>query len=177
MTSLQYLVNISVQISLNNKTLDIYQIYTKRYVEKCQRWNFWTPRKPRNSKNKSGIRFAGHPVLKREEEGGSFKPFSYILNLGGILYQIEASYYALCLQPFKGPMMREWVVIIAIGFCPSLDLAILPGAKPIKKGFSPISFLKIISFTMPVNGSQSSLDIIITWGSQLGLGLISLSFS
>ena len=27
-------------------------------------------------------------VLKREEEGGSFKPFSLILNLGGILYQI-----------------------------------------------------------------------------------------
>ena len=48
-------------------------------------------------------------VLKREEEGGSFKPFSFILNLGGILYQIEASYYALCLEPFKIPMVLGWV--------------------------------------------------------------------
>ena len=109
-TSLWCFANISVHILPKNKTLDIFKIYTTWPVEKCPRWNFWTPRKPRNSKNKSGNRFAGHPVLKREEEGGSFKPFSFILNLGGILYQIEASYYALWLEPFKGPMVREWVV-------------------------------------------------------------------
>ena len=27
------------------------------------RWNFWTPRKQRNSKNKSGNSFGGHPVF------------------------------------------------------------------------------------------------------------------
>ncbi len=64
MTSQQYFANISVQISLNNKELDIFKIYTKRAVEKCPRWNFQTLRKPRNSKNKSGNRFAGHPVVE-----------------------------------------------------------------------------------------------------------------
>ena len=31
-------------------------------VEKCQRWNFSTLRKPSNSKNKKVKRIAGHPV-------------------------------------------------------------------------------------------------------------------
>ena len=32
-------------------------------VEKCQRWNFSTLRKPSNSKNKKVKRIAGHPVV------------------------------------------------------------------------------------------------------------------
>ena len=32
-------------------------------VEKCPRWNFYTPRKTRNSKNKSGYSIVGHPVI------------------------------------------------------------------------------------------------------------------
>ena len=32
--------NISVQISLDNKEMDIFKIYTERAVEKCPRWNF-----------------------------------------------------------------------------------------------------------------------------------------
>ena len=45
------------QISLNNKKIDIFKIYTKNAVEKCSRW------KPSNSKSKSGNRFVGHPVF------------------------------------------------------------------------------------------------------------------
>ena len=37
---LRYFGNISVQISPNNEKLDIFEIYTKRAVEKCPRWNF-----------------------------------------------------------------------------------------------------------------------------------------
>ena len=62
MNTLQYFRNISVQISSNNKKLDIFEICTKRAVEKCPRLNFQTPRKPKSSKNKSGTSFAGHPV-------------------------------------------------------------------------------------------------------------------
>ena len=62
MTSLQYFDNISFYISPKNKKMDISKIYTKWAVEKCPIWNFQTPRKPRNSKNKSGHCFAGHPV-------------------------------------------------------------------------------------------------------------------
>ena len=40
MPSLQYFGNISVQISPNNKKMDIFEIYTKRAVEKCPRWIF-----------------------------------------------------------------------------------------------------------------------------------------
>ena len=40
MPSLQYFENISVQISPNNKKMDIFEIYTKRAVEKCPRLNF-----------------------------------------------------------------------------------------------------------------------------------------
>ena len=63
MTSLQYFDNISFHISPNNKKLDISKIYTKWAVEKYPIQNFQTPRKPRNSKNKSGHCFAGHPVV------------------------------------------------------------------------------------------------------------------
>ena len=62
MISLQYFANKSVQISPNNNKMDIFKIFTKRAVEKCPIWNFQTPRKPRNSKNKSGNNIAGHPV-------------------------------------------------------------------------------------------------------------------
>ena len=51
-------------------------------------------------------------------------------------------------------------VNIVIGFCPSLDLALLHETKPIKKGFSTISFLKIISFTMLVNGSLPLISLL-----------------
>ena len=40
MPSLQYFGNISVQISPNNTKMDIFEICTKRVVEKCQRLNF-----------------------------------------------------------------------------------------------------------------------------------------
>ena len=52
MTSLSYFGNISVQISLNVKKLDIFKIYTKRAVDpkeaekfKIQKWKqfCWTP--------------------------------------------------------------------------------------------------------------------------------------
>ena len=52
MISLQCFGYISVQISPNNKNLDIFKIYTKWAVEKCPRWNFYAYRKPRNSKTK-----------------------------------------------------------------------------------------------------------------------------
>ena len=58
----QYFANISVQISPNNKNLDIFKIYTNWAVEKYPTWNFYAPRKPRNSKNKSGYSIVGHPV-------------------------------------------------------------------------------------------------------------------
>ena len=53
MISLQYFANISIPVSLNNTKLDISKIYTKWDVEKCPRWNFQIPWKPRNSKNKT----------------------------------------------------------------------------------------------------------------------------
>ena len=62
MTSQQYFANILVQISPKHNKLDIFYIYTERAVEKCPRWIFQTPRKPRNSINKSGNSFGGHPV-------------------------------------------------------------------------------------------------------------------
>ena len=46
MVSLLYFANILVQISLNNKKLDIFKIFTKWAVEKSPRWNFYVPRKP-----------------------------------------------------------------------------------------------------------------------------------
>ena len=60
MISLWYFANISVQISLNNKKLDIF--YTKWAIEKCLRWNFYAYRKPRNAQNKSGNSIVGHTV-------------------------------------------------------------------------------------------------------------------
>ena len=60
MISLQYFANITVQISPNNKKLDIFKIYTKWAVEKCPRWSFQTPRKLRNSKQK-WIQHCGTP--------------------------------------------------------------------------------------------------------------------
>ena len=39
--------------------MDIFQIYTGRAVEKCPRW------KPRNSPNKIGNSFGGHPVVSQ----------------------------------------------------------------------------------------------------------------
>ena len=63
MTSLQYFDNISFHISPKNKKLDISKIYMKLAVEKCPLWNFQTTRKPRNSTNKSGNSFGGHPVV------------------------------------------------------------------------------------------------------------------
>ena len=62
MTSLYYFDNISFYISPKDRKLDISKIYTKWAVEKCPRWNFYAPRKPRNSKNKSVYSFGGHPV-------------------------------------------------------------------------------------------------------------------
>ena len=41
MISPQYFANISVQISENNKKLDIFKIYTKWAVEKCLRLDFY----------------------------------------------------------------------------------------------------------------------------------------
>ena len=40
MNTLQYFCNISVQISPNNKKMDIFEICTKRAVGKCPRLNF-----------------------------------------------------------------------------------------------------------------------------------------
>ena len=40
MTAFYYFVNISVQISPNNKNLDIFKIYMERAIEKCPRWIF-----------------------------------------------------------------------------------------------------------------------------------------
>ena len=45
-----------------NIKLDLIKIYTERAVGKCPRWNFYTPRKLRNSKKKSRNSFVGHPV-------------------------------------------------------------------------------------------------------------------
>ena len=45
-----------------NIKLDLIKIYTERAVGKCPRWNFYTPRKPKNLKKKSGNSFGGHPV-------------------------------------------------------------------------------------------------------------------
>ena len=71
---MQYFDNISFHISPpNNKKLDIFKIYTKWAVEKCLIWNFQTPRKSRNSKNKSGHCFAGHPVYPSQIAGKSFQ--------------------------------------------------------------------------------------------------------
>ena len=56
---MQYLV----KISSNNNKMDIFIIYTERAIEKCQRWNFLTPLRQRNSKNKSMYSFAGHLVV------------------------------------------------------------------------------------------------------------------
>ena len=53
MTSLWYFDNISFHILLYNKKMDVSKIYTKWAVEKFPIWNSYTPRKPRNSKNKS----------------------------------------------------------------------------------------------------------------------------
>jgi len=51
-----------MHISSNDRKLDIFEIYIERAVEGCPRWNSQTPRKPRNSKSKSGYSFKGHPV-------------------------------------------------------------------------------------------------------------------
>ena len=48
MTSLYYFGNNLIQVSPINKKMDIFKIYTERAVEKCPRWIFETPRKPRN---------------------------------------------------------------------------------------------------------------------------------
>ena len=63
MISPQYFANISVKISPNNKKLDFFKIYTKWAVEKSPRWNFYAPRKPRNSKKKSVYSIVGHPAI------------------------------------------------------------------------------------------------------------------
>ena len=63
MTSLWYFLIILIKVSPNNEKLDNLKIYRKRAVEKWPILNFLTPRKPRNSKNKSGTCFAGHPVV------------------------------------------------------------------------------------------------------------------
>ena len=42
--------------------MDIFKIYRERAVEKCPRWNSKTPKKQRNSQNKSGNSFGGHPA-------------------------------------------------------------------------------------------------------------------
>ena len=64
MTYMQYFDDISFHISPNNKKLDISKIYAKWAVEKCSIWNFQTPIKLRNSKNKSVQIISGHPVSK-----------------------------------------------------------------------------------------------------------------
>ena len=56
------LANMSVKISPNNDKLDIFEIYIEWAVEKCPSWNFQTSRKLKNSINKSGNSFGGHPV-------------------------------------------------------------------------------------------------------------------
>ena len=70
MTSLQYFDNISFYISPKNKNLDISKIYTKWAAEKCP---IWTPRKPRNSKYKSGYSIMGHPVNENNKEKKALK--------------------------------------------------------------------------------------------------------
>ena len=81
MTSLQYFDNISFHISPNNKEFDISKIYTKWAVENCPIWNFQTPRKLRDSKNKSGHWFAGHPVDEKAK-----KTDSHTLYIIGVHY-------------------------------------------------------------------------------------------
>ena len=49
--------NISANFSPNIKKVDIFEIYAERAVEKCPRWNFQTPRKPRNLPTKRGSVF------------------------------------------------------------------------------------------------------------------------
>ena len=68
MTLLWYFANISVQILPNNKKVDIFKLYTEMAVEKCPRWNFWTHKKPRSSKNESGYSFARHSVAQKLSE-------------------------------------------------------------------------------------------------------------
>ena len=83
MPYLQYFGNISIQISPNIKKLYIFEIYTKRAVEKCPRWNFQTPRKPRNSRNKSGYSFKRHPVISNSnivKIRAIFQPFKRSLD-------------------------------------------------------------------------------------------------
>ena len=62
----QYFDNIKAHISPNDIRLDIFKIYTERAVGKCPRSNFYTPRKHRNSKQKSGNSFDGHPVYLKD---------------------------------------------------------------------------------------------------------------
>ena len=59
-----YFANILVQILRNNKKLDIFRIYTKWAVVKCPIWNFYAPRKPRNSKNQKCIQYCGTPCKR-----------------------------------------------------------------------------------------------------------------
>ena len=49
--------NVSVNISPNIKKVDILRVYTDRAVEKCTKWNFFTPRKLINPQNKTWVRF------------------------------------------------------------------------------------------------------------------------
>ena len=67
--------------------MDIFRIYMERAVEKCQRQNFWTPWKPKNSKNISVYSFAIHPVRCKKiklglKTGHSFVNISSISVLG-----------------------------------------------------------------------------------------------
>ena len=51
------LSNVSVNIWPNIKKVDILRVYTYRAVEKCTKWNFFTPRKLINPQNKTWVRF------------------------------------------------------------------------------------------------------------------------
>jgi len=52
-------------------------MYVGRAVEKCPRWNFYTPKKPINSINKSGNSFCGHPVVLKDFQFEKMNVFGF----------------------------------------------------------------------------------------------------
>ena len=92
-----YFGNILVKISPNNNKMDIFRIYTKRAIEKCQRWNFQTPWKPRNTNNKSVYIFAGHPVYWFSSSGSEiyFSSGTKVLKLEGSSFEVRPSIHVV----------------------------------------------------------------------------------
>ena len=65
MTAFWYFADILVQISPNNKNLDIVELYMERAVEKCPRWIFLTPRKRLNLMSNIRAFSMKHPVSRQ----------------------------------------------------------------------------------------------------------------